>query len=295
MANALKELSTALRAAIQKGSTFTVGLEREPYTVSGVLIGGDRVLTASHLVPDEGIIVTMPDGTTKEAKLAGRDPIHDLALLRLGSDVKAGDVPAASVGVGDLVVSLKRDSFDGINASLAMVSSSGSKLRIGRSGMLERYFQTDADRLTGTTGGPLVDAEGAFAGIQVFNRRMGAEVCIPSDLALARARLLEEKGSVPRPYLGVRSQEVPLTKAGKESVKSRQDTGLLLVWVESGSAAEKAGLEVGDILVGIAGSATADHEQLVTVLSEHGAGVKIDAQVIRGGALRSVSLTVGSA
>jgi S1-C subfamily serine protease len=236
----------------------------------------------------------MPDGSAKEAKLAGRDPIHDLALLRLGPDVKAGDVPAASVAVGDIVVSLKRDSFDGINAALAMVSSIGAKLRIGRSGVLERYFQTDADRLTGTTGGPLVDAEGAFAGIQVFNRRMGAEVAIPSDLALTRARLLEEKGSVPQPYLGVRSQEVPLTKAGKESVKGRQDTGLLLVWVETGSAAEHAGLEVGDILVGIAGSPVADHEQLLSILSERGAGAKVDTQVIRGGSLRSVSVTIGS-
>ena len=263
--------------------------------MSGVLIGGDRVLTASHLVPDEGITVTMPDGTRKEAKLAGRDPIHDLALLRLGSDVKAADVPSTTVAVGDLVVALKRDSFDGINAALAMVSSAGAKLRIGRSGVLERYFQTDTDRLMGTTGGPLVDAEGSFAGIQVYNRRMGAEVCIPADLALARARLLEEKGSVPRPYLGVRSQQVPLTKAGKEAVKGRQETGLLLVSVESGSAAERAGLEVGDILVGVAGSAAANHEQLVAVLSEHGAGAKIDSQVLRGGALRSVSLTIGSA
>jgi S1-C subfamily serine protease len=204
-------------------------------------------------------------------------------------------VPSAAVAVGDLVVALKRDSFDGINASLAMVSSAGAKLRIGRSGVLERYFQTDTDRLMGMTGGPLVDSEGSFAGIQVYNRRMGAEVCIPADLALARARLLEEKGSVPRPYLGVRSQQVPLTKAGKELVKARQETGLLLVSVESGSAAEQAGLEVGDILVGVAGSPVANHEQLVGILSEHGAGAKIDSQVLRGGALRNVTLTIGSA
>jgi S1-C subfamily serine protease len=246
-------------------------------------------------VPDEGVSVTMPDGTTKEAKLAGRDPVHDLALLRLGAGVNSAAVPSASVSVGDLVVSLKRDSFDGINAALSMVSSSGEKLRIGRSGVMERYFQVDTDRLTGTTGGPLVDADGAFAGIQVFNRRMGAEVAIPADLALTRARLLEEKGSVPRPYLGVRSQEVPLSAAARSAVSARQETGLLLVWVEKGSAAEHAGLEVGDILVGIGGTAVADHEQLVTTLSEHGAGAKVDAQIVRGGTLRSVPVTVGSA
>ena len=295
MANALKELSAALRAAIQKASAFTVGLEREPYHVSGVLIGGDRVLTASHLVSDEGADFVLPDGTTKHGKLAGRDPIHDLALLRLGTDVKSPEAVPASVAVGDLVVSVKRDPFDGINASLAIVSSRGEKLRIGTSGVLERYFQVDGDRLPGTTGGPLADADGAFAGIQVFNRRMGAEVALPADLALARAKLLEEKGSVPRPYLGVRSQKVPLTKAGLEAVKNRQDTGLLLVRVESGSAAEKAGLEVGDILVGIGGANLTDHEELVSALSERGAGAKVEAEVVRGGGLTRLSITIGAA
>jgi len=295
MANALKDLSAALRAAIQKASAFTVGLEREPYHVSGVLIGGDRVLTASHLVPDQGADFALPDGTMKHGTLAGRDPIHDLALLRLGPEVKAPEAPSASVAVGDLVISVKRDPFDGINASVAMVSSRGEKLRIGSSGVLERYFQVDGDRLPGTTGGPLVDAEGAFAGIQVFNRRMGAEVVIPSDLALARARLLEEKGSVPRPYLGVRSQEVPLTKGGKEALKNRQETGLLLIRVESGSAAERAGLEVGDILVAIGGANVSNHEELVTILSERGAGAKLEAEVLRGGGLTRVPVTIGAA
>jgi S1-C subfamily serine protease len=295
MANALKDLSAALREAIRRASVFTVALERQPYSVSGVLIGGDRVLTASHLVPEEGIRVTLPDGMSKNAKLAGRDPFHDLALLRMGSDVTSTEVPLTSVAVGEIVVSLKRDTFDGINAALAMVSSAGAKLRIGRSGVLERYFQTDADRLRGTTGGPLVDAEGALAGIQVFNRRMGAEVAIPSDLAFARARLLEEKGSIPKPYLGVRSQEVPLTKASRELLNARQDTGLLFVSVESGSAAERTGFEVGDILVGFAGSVVANHEQLVTILAERGAGAKVEAQMIRGGALRSISVIIGSA
>jgi len=295
MANALKDLSAALRAAIQKASAFTVGLERKPYHVSGVLIGGDRVLTASHLVSDEGADFVLPDGTTKHGKLAGRDPIHDLALLRLGSEVKAAEAALASVAVGDLVVSVKRDPFDGINASLAIVSSRGEKLRIGSSGVLERYFQVDGDRLPGTTGGPLVDADGAFAGIQVLNRRMGAEVAIPSDLALARAKLLDEKGSVPRPYLGLRSQQVPLTKAGLEAVKNRQETGLLLVRVESGSAAEKAGLEVGDILVAIGGANVTDHEELVTILSERGAGAKLEAEVLRGGGLARIPVTIGAA
>ena len=294
MANSLKEISQSLREAIRKAAAYTVALERQPYSVGGVLIGGDRVLTASHLVPDEGIVIIMPEGKKVDATLAGRDPIHDLALLRLGSGVKTSPPAAAPVEVGDLVLSLKRDSFDGINASLAMVSAAGSRLRLGRSGVLERYLQTDADRLSGTTGGPLADGEGALVGVQVFNRRMGAEVAIPADLALARARLLEEKGSVARPYLGVRSQAVPLSSGAREALKGRQETGLLLVSVESGSSAERAGLEVGDILTGLAGSAVADHEQLVGLMAERGAGAQVEVEVIRGGARRTFSLSIGS-
>jgi S1-C subfamily serine protease len=295
MANPLKDLSAALRAAIQKGSSFTVGLEREPYHVSGVLIGGDRVLTASHLVADEGASLVMPDGTARHGALAGRDPVHDLALLRLGPGTISTPVSAVAVAVGDLVISLKRDPFDGINASLAMVSARGEKLRIGASGILQSYFQVDADRMPGTTGGPMVDADGALAGVQVFNRRLGAEVVIPADLALARAKLLEEKGSVPRPYLGVRSQATRLTRAGLEAVKGRQESGLLVVRVEPGSAAEKGGVEVGDLIVGLGGTPVADHEQLVTVLAERGAGAAVEAEVIRGGELRRLSVTIGNA
>ncbi|HTP58164.1 MAG TPA: trypsin-like peptidase domain-containing protein [Spirochaetia bacterium] len=294
MANALKEISHSLREAIRRAAAYTVTLERQPYSVSGILIGGDRVLTASHLVPDDDANVVMPDGKKMKATLAGRDPVHDLALLRLGGSVQVQAPQAASVEVGDLVLSVKRDSFDGINASLSMVSATGARLRLGRNGVLERYLQTDADRLSGTTGGPLADAEGALVGIQVYNRRMGAEVAIPTDVALARARLLEEKGSVPRPYLGVRSQRVTLSSAAKEALKGRQETGLLLVSVEAGSAAEKAGLEVGDILTGLGGASVTDHEELVGLLAERGAGAAVEVEVIRGGARRAISLSIGS-
>jgi S1-C subfamily serine protease len=294
MGSSLKEVSASLREAVRKATAYTVALEREPYAVSGVLIGGDKVLTASHLVGDDGARVVLPDGKTVSATLTGRDTMNDLALLK-AAGVQAARPAVGSVEVGDLVVSLKRDTFDGINAALAMVSASGAKLRLGRASVLERYLQIDIDRLTGTTGGPLADGDGAFAGIQVLNRRMGAEVAIPAELALKRAALIEEKGGIPRPYLGVRSQEVPLPQSARDTVGAGQETGLLLVWVEPGKAAEQAGLMVGDIIVGLAGVAVNNHGDLVTVLAEKGAGVKVEVRVLRGGAIRTVSLTIGEA
>jgi len=294
MSNALKELSASLREAIKRGAAFTVAIERDPYPVSGVLIGGDKVLTASHVVPDAGVEVLMPDGKSVEATLLGRDPIHDLALLKV-SDGGAPKPPVGSATVGDIVLALKRDTYDGINAALGMVSAAGEKLRLGASTVLERYIQTDADRLIGTTGGPVVDAEGALVGVQVLNRRMGAEVAIPAALALERAALIEKTGGVRRPYLGIRSQIVPLPREARDALGGARETGLLLVTVESGKAAERAGLMVGDILVEMAGAPIIDHASLVTVLAEKGAGATVEARVARGGSLRTVTLTVGAA
>jgi len=295
MSNALKDISAALREAVKKGAGFTVGVEREPYDVSAVLFGTARLLTASHLIGDEAVSVLLPDGTHQEATIVGRDPIHDLALLRLASAVSAAPLTAVTVGVGDLVVSLKRDAFDGVNASLGMVSAVGARLRLDRGGALERYFQTDTDRLVGSTGGPVVDADGAFAGIQVFNRRLGAEVILPAELALARAAMLEEKGTIHRPALGIKSQVVALSKAVRESLSDHREAGLLLVWVESGNAADKAGLEVGDIVVAFAGEPVSTHEKLVTLMGEKGAGASVEVKFVHGGAVRTAKLTVGSA
>ncbi|MGA2975034.1 MAG: trypsin-like peptidase domain-containing protein [Spirochaetia bacterium] len=263
--------------------------------MSGVLIGADRALTASHLVPDEGARLLLPDGGKTEAKIVGRDSMNDLALLRLDSGGQFARPAVASVGVGDLVLALRRDPFDGINAAFAMVSAAGVKLRLGRGGVIERYLQTDAERMQGSTGGPLVDTEGALAGIQVFNRRMAAEVAIPAELALERAKLLEEKGNVQRPYLGIRSQGVTLSRTARDAVQARQDSGLLLIWIEQGSAAERAGMEVGDILVGFGGVRVTDHEKLLAQLMERGAGATVDTELVRGGVLRSVSIVIGGA
>lgn len=293
MANAILDLSTQLKKAVRAASEYTIGVGRDSYPVSGVLIGGDRALTASHLVSDDGVKVVLPDGSTQDAKLVGRDPVHDLALLRLPSG-KLKAPQTAAVEVGDLVISLRRDPFDGINAALTMVSAAGSGLRLGRSGVIERYVQTGADRMQGSTGGPLADGQGALAAIQVFNRRMGAEVAVPAELALKRAALLE-KGNIPRPHLGVRSQRVALSAAAREALSGGQEAGLLIMDVEAGSSAEKAGLEVGDILVGLGAEVTDTHEKLLAALSERGAGASVEVKVMRGGQPRNVPLVIGGA
>jgi S1-C subfamily serine protease len=293
MSNALLELQASLREAIGKASGCTAGLERRPYAVSAVLIGGGFALTASHVVQEDGAGVILPDGGVVRARLAGRDPVNDLALLRLDSKLDAPAPSTAAVGVGDFALVLKRDPFDGVNAALSMVSASGKGLRLGRNGVVERYLQIAADRMPGSTGGPIADAEGRLAGVQVFNRSMGSEIAVPADLALKRAELLKEKGSIKRPYLGIKSQPVRLPRSVREALANRQETGLLVLEAESDTPAGRGGLGVGDILVGFGGSPVADHDGLISVMMERGAGASVEAEVSRGGAVSNLSIVIG--
>ena len=293
MAPLIEDLSASFREAIRIGATFTVTLEREPYCVSGVLIEPDKVLTASHLVEDEGATVTLPDGTSREATLAGRDPSHDLALLKLASPADAGPQPVVGAAqVGDLVLTLRRDPFDGVNASLGMVSAAGSKLRIGRMTPMDRYLQVDAPRLTGSTGGPLVDGSGRLVGIQVFNRRMGAEVAVPAAPALERAALLATTGTIKRAHLGIRSQAVHLPKSGTPGA---QASGLLVISVEPGSAADRAGLLIGDVVVGFGAAEVRRHEDLLDAMSAATVGAVSELSVLRAGKRQTVRVTLGEA
>jgi S1-C subfamily serine protease len=295
MSNTLLEFQSSLRDAINRASGFAAGLERMPYAVSAVLIGGDLALTASHLVSEEGADLILPDGGKARAKVAGRDPAHDLALLRLDAKAEIGEPRTAALSVGDLAIVLKRDPFDGINAALTMVSASGAKLRLGGGGAVERYIQVAADRMPGSTGGPIAGAEGALAGVQVFNRRMGYEIAVPADLALRRAALMREKGSIKRPYLGMKSQQVPLPASVREALGGGHETGLLVMQVEPDSPAARGGLQVGDIVTGFGGAPVEDHDDLISTMSERGAGATVQADVFRGGAATALTLVLGGA
>ena len=295
MSNALLDFQASLKEAVSKASVYTAGLERRPYAVSAVLIGAGYALTASHVVGDDGAGLILPGGASVQAAVAGRDSVHDLALLKLEGAVDAGEPKLISLGVGDLALILKRDPFDGVNAELSMVSAAGEKLGLGGGGAVERYIQVAAGRMPGSTGGPVAAAGGELAGVQTFNRHMGSEIAIPSDLALKRAALMKEKGSIKRPYLGMKSQRVPLPQAVKEALSSRQEAGLLIMSVEPGSPAAKGGLGVGDILVGFGGSAVSDHDELITAMAEKGAGASVKAEVSRGGSLTALSFVLGGA
>lgn len=294
--NPLAALSEAMAAAAARAGAATVTVEaRQRMPASGVAFAPDLILTANHVVEqDQDIRIVLPDGSEVLAQVAGRDPGSDLAVLRLEKPLAAPAVLAeGEARVGQFVLALGRPFGHGAEASLGVISAVGGALHFGHGhgANLERHIRTDAIFYPGFSGGPLVSAAGEVVGINTSGLARGAPLTIPIDLALKIARSLAEYGSLKRGYLGVRSQLVEIPASMRPALGRDQATALLLVGIEPDSPAAQAGLLVGDILVGIAGSPVNDHDELLAALTGEAVGKAVEVQILRGGQSVTVQAT----
>ncbi len=297
--NMFSELSEAMANAAEKAGTYTVMVDaRRRMPASGVAISKDIVLTAGHVVErEEGIKILFHDGTETTARLIGRDPGTDLAVLKLDSaSASPAQTAKQPARVGQFVLAIGRPSSNGIEASFGTINKIGGPVRTGRGGMLDAYIKTDVVSYPGFSGGPLINGDGEMYGINTSGFGMGGEaVTIPADVAVKIADALAKHGKIKRGYIGIRSQIVNLPVDAGSQLNREQETGLLIVGIEKDSPAEKGGqgLMVGDILVGVAGGMVENHDDLFTRLSGDTVGKTVHVDVLRGGKLQSVDVVVG--
>ncbi len=294
--NVLVELSDALADAAEKAGKATVLVNaRRRMPASGIVYAPDLILTADHVVErEEGIKVILADGAEVSAQVAGRDAGSDLAVLKLERAAGAiAEVTKSPARLGQIALALGRPSAEGIEASLGTVSAIGGPIRTGRGGMLERYLRTDSISYPGFSGGPLVAADGTVLGLNTSGLANGAAVTVPADIAWQLADTLVQHGRIKRGYLGIRSQTVDIPEASRKALQREQATGLLIVGVENGSPADKGGLIVGDILVGVAGEPVLHHDELFTRLNGEVVGKSAPIDLIRGGQPQTLSVVIG--
>ena len=295
MSNVLVELSNAMAAAAEKVGTSTVMVNaRRRMPATGIAYAANLILTANHVVEqEEGITVTLGDGSEVQATIAGRDPGTDLALLRLERPLATPAETALEAKVGQLVLALGRPSEEGIEASLGVVSAVGGPVHT-RQGAIDKYIRTDTTPFPGFSGGPLADADGRVVGLNTSGFGHGVAITIPADLAWKVAEQLAQFGSVRRGYLGVRSQGVEIPETAQKALRREQTTGLLLVGVESNSPAEAAGLMVGDIIVAIDGQPVQNHDELFARLSGDVIDKPTPVEVLRGGQPQTINVKIGA-
>jgi S1-C subfamily serine protease len=272
MENVLAALSNELAAAVRTAEPSIVAVHARPrFGSSGVVWQSGVIVTAEHTLQEEEVTVTLPGGRKVEARVAGRDPGSDVAVLQV-DNLDAAAVNAAAAGAlapGRLAMVLGRTAETGINATLGILSAVGGEFRTWRGGVIDRYVRLDATVFPGTAGGLVMDTEGRALGIATTALSRLAPIAIT---AATVSRVVEEilaKGHVSRPYLGVGLQAVQL--------------GAIVLSVEPGTPAESAGLLVGDILVRLDGHELHEAGDLQAALAGHAPGDKVVLHILRGG------------
>jgi serine protease Do len=297
MSAELVNLSNALAQATDHAAASLVAIHTEARgSSSGVIWRDGIIVTAEHaLRRDEEIHATLPDGRVVPATLAGRDPSTDLAVLRCAEAgnraIEAGD--AAAVKAGSLTLIVGRTRASGPVAALGVVSLVVAERRTWTGASFAPYIRLDAGVQPTAVGGAVVDVHGKIIGIASPRFARFGAIAIPAATVDRVAETLLKKGRIPRGYLGVALQPVRLPEQLRKSLQHDEKTAAIILEVESDGPAHKAGIVIGDILVTLAGQPIARPENVQPHLQAENIGKSLNARIVRGGAVRDVSILVG--
>jgi len=280
------------RGMIPQQETPTRGLG------SGFIVSPDgTVLTNAHVVADaEEVIVKLNDKREYKAKIVGLDKASDVAVLKIDGKnlptVRIGDSKNAQVG--DWVLAIGSPFGFESSASAGIISAKSRSLP---DGSYVPFLQTDVAVNPGNSGGPLFNMNGEVIGInsQIYSRSggyQGLSFAIPIEVAMNVERQIVTHGKVERGRLGVTIQEINQSLA--DSFGLSKPSGALVSSVEKGGPAARAGLEAGDVILGIDGQPVQAAGELPAVVAGKRPGESVRLQVWRGKSTRDIDIKVGA-
>ncbi len=263
---------------------------------SGVIVSKDGyILTNNHVVDDaDQVKVSLNDGRTFTAKVVGKDPKSDVAVVK----IDAKDLPAITladstkVEIGDVVLAIGNPFGIGQSVTMGIVSATDR----GAMGLdYEDFIQTDAAINPGNSGGALVDTEGRLIGVNtaIYSRsggNQGVGFAIPTSLARNVMVSLIDYGKVTRGYLGVMIQDV--NPALAQQFKLKDEKGALVGDVVPNGPADKAGLKSGDVVLSFNGQSIADSRHLKLAVANTAPGESVTVQVLRDGETKNLDVKV---
>jgi S1-C subfamily serine protease len=244
------------------------------------------VLTNSHVVHGaDSINVTLADGRSYPATLVGEDPETDLAVIDVSApnlaSVQFGD--SRKIQVGQVVIAIGNPYGFQYTVTAGVVSNLARSFRSSTGRLIDNIIQTDAALNPGNSGGPLVNARGDVIGVNtaIIPAAQGICFAIPSATAQLVASLLIRDGRVRRSYIGVGGQNVPLHRRVVRFFDLPVETGVMVLTIEPGSPAEKAGLKEHDVIVDLHGQPIKTIDDLQRLLTQERVGVTVPMTVIR--------------
>lgn len=275
---------------------------------SGVIVSENGyIITNHHVVSDqqsgEGadeIQVVLNDGRELEAELIGSDPLTDVAIIKVDAD----ELPAVTIAdsdnikVGDVVFAIGNPMGVGLTVTQGIVSATNRRIGIYGDRGYESFIQTDASINPGNSGGALIDSQGRLVGVNsaIISRsggNIGIGFAIPANLAFNISKQLADSGEVRRGFLGVSIGDVTPDLA--EAFGLENTDGVLINDVEEDSAADKGGIERGDIILSVDGKIVEDLNQFRILIGNTVPGTEVEMDVVRDGDKKTISLEVGSA
>jgi len=293
MESPLVALSNELAAADERVGQFVVAVHARPrYSSSGVIWRPGVIVTADHTIRrDEEIRVTLPDGRTVAAELAGRDPGTDLAILKAETGGSPAPVAAATVQTGNLVLVIGRAEEKGVSAAFGVVSNVSGPWHTWRGSKVDQFLRLDVGLYPGASGGAAVDATGQVIGIATAGLSRTSVIAIPAATVNRVVDGLLVKGHIARGFLGVGLQPIALPEHLR--IKPAEKGGLIVLSVEPDGPAGRAGVLLGDVLVALDGKPVSDTGDVQEFLGPEFVGKALQASLLRGGSMTSVSIVVG--
>lgn len=232
------------------------------------------------------------DGRLLPAKLLGRDPATDLAVIKVDATglTAAKFADSDSARVGEWTVAIGSPFGLGYTVTTGVLSAKGR----GGLGMnqIEDYLQTDASINPGNSGGPLCDLDGRVLGVNtmIVGRGTGIGFAVPSNLARRAAEQILKTGRVQRSWIGVGIQDLTPELASAMKVDAR--AGVLVNSITDGGPAQKANIKPGDIIGAVAGKKVIDGRELVREVIAHEVGQTIQLEIVRDGKKYGTNMTL---
>ena len=268
-------------------------------TGSGFIISTDGyVITNNHVVAGAANIdVALPDNREVEARLIGRDPATDIAVLKIDADgLKAiRFTDSKRVQVGQIAIAIGNPYGFQYSLTAGVVSALGRTLRSESGRLIDDVIQTDAALNPGNSGGPLVDSNGDVIGVNtaVILPAQGICFAVSSNLTAFVAGKLILEGRVRRGYLGIAGQLINLTERIKRYNQLSANTGVMVASLEADGVAGNGELLQGDIIVGFNGQSIATVDDLHRFLTDDTIGRRVQLAVLRDNRRKGVMVTPG--
>ena len=293
----LEELEGTIQTAVERYGPAVIGLGQGWGRGSGFVIDANRILTNAHNLRGDEVTVTFHDGRRETGRVLASDADVDLAVIEAETagiePLQWSEEDVDSLPIGRSVLALANPGGRGLRVTPGFVSSTARTFRGPRRHRIGFAIEHTAPLPRGSSGGPLIDRSGRLLGVNSIRTDGGLILAVPADRAIReRIEKLSRGESPQRVRLGVAIAPPRVARRLRRAVGLPERDGILIRGVERGSAADRAGLERGDLIVAAGGRELERMDTLYEVLDGAPGEGQLELKIVRGTEERTVTVAL---